>query len=186
MQQKNLQSTKPIAASLPIATSLDVKPAQENQNARTHAVFATVLPSSNLHKSYSDQTGKFPVQFSRGYNYVMVLYNYDSNAILSKPIKTRQASELTQTWTALHSRLQSNGYAPDLHILDNECSDKLKKALKKTPLTSNAFPFMFTVETLPSAQSKPGRIISALGSQHATPNSRSPNGVSSCRKPTSR
>jgi hypothetical protein len=60
MQQKNLQSTKPITASLPIATSLDVKPTQEHQNARTHAVFATVLPSSNLHKSYSDRNGKFP------------------------------------------------------------------------------------------------------------------------------
>jgi hypothetical protein len=85
----------------------------------------------------------------------MVLYNYDSNAILSKPVKTRQASELTQAWTALHSRLQSNSYAPDLHILDNECSDKLKKALKNTPSTSNAFPPMFTVKTLPSAQPKP-------------------------------
>jgi hypothetical protein len=62
----------------------------------------------------------------------MVLYDYDSNAILSKPVKTRQASELTQAWTALHSRLQFNGYAPDLHILDNECSDELKKAFKKT------------------------------------------------------
>jgi hypothetical protein len=105
MQQKNLQSTKPITASLPIATSLNVKPTQEHQNGRTHAVFATVLPSSNLHKSYSDQTGKVPVQSSRGCNYVMVLYDYDNNAILSKPVKTRQTSELTQAWTALHSRL---------------------------------------------------------------------------------
>jgi hypothetical protein len=54
MQQKNLQSTKPITASLPIATPLNVKPTQEHQNTRTHAVFTTVLPSSNLHKSYSD------------------------------------------------------------------------------------------------------------------------------------
>jgi hypothetical protein len=131
MQQKNLQSTKPITAALPIAVSLDFDPSQEPNNARTHAVFATILTSSDLHKSYSDQTGKFPVQSSRGYNYVMVLYDHDSNAILSKPIKTRQASELTHAWTTLHSRLQSNGYAPALHILDNECSDELKKAFKK-------------------------------------------------------
>jgi hypothetical protein len=185
MQQKNLQSTKPITAYLPIATSLDVKSTQEHHNARTHDVFATVLPSSNLHKSYSDQTGKFPVQSSRGYNYVMVLYDYDSNAILSQPVKTRQASELTQAWAALHSQLQFNGYAPYLHILDNECLDELKKAFKNTPSTSNVSPPMFTVETLPSAQSKPGRIISALGSQPAIPNSRSPNVISSCRKPAS-
>jgi hypothetical protein len=61
----------------------------------------------------------------------MILYDFDSNAILTKPLKTRQASELTNAWTKLHTRLQSNGYAPTLHILDNECSEELKKAFKK-------------------------------------------------------
>jgi hypothetical protein len=130
MQQKNIQSTK-ITSDLPIAASLDFSPSQEPNNTRTHVVFAVVLPATELRKSYSDQTGKFPVQSSRGYNYVMVLYDYDSNAILTKPTKTRQANELTSTWTAMHSRLQSNGYAPELHILDNECSDELKKSFKK-------------------------------------------------------
>jgi hypothetical protein len=131
MQQKNLQSTKPITSDLPIATSLDISPSQELHNTTTHVVFATILPATALHKSYSDQTGRFPVQSSRGYTSVMILYDFDSNAILSKPIKTRQASELTTAWTALHTRLQSNGYAPSLHILDNECSDELKKAFRK-------------------------------------------------------
>jgi hypothetical protein len=119
MQQKNIQSTK-ITADLPIATSLDVAPSQEPNNASTNVVFATSVTTTNLGKSYSDQTGKFPVQSSRGYNYVMVLYDHDSNTILSKPLKTRQASELTNAWTSLHTRLQSNGYAHNLHILDNE------------------------------------------------------------------
>ena len=57
--------------------------------------------------------------------------SYDSNIILSKPLKTRQAIELTSAWTSLHDQLQSNGYAPKLHILDNECSDELKKTFKK-------------------------------------------------------
>ena len=62
----------------------------------------------------------------------LILYDCDSNIILFKPLKTRQgASKLTTTWTSLHDQLQSNGYAPELHILDNECSDKLKKAFKK-------------------------------------------------------
>jgi hypothetical protein len=89
------------------------------------------MPTSELHKSYSDQTGKFPVQSSRGYNYVLILYDHDSNAILSKPLKTRQASEITKAWTSLHMRLQSNGFAPELHILDNECSEQLKQAFRK-------------------------------------------------------
>jgi len=114
-----------------MAVSLDVSPSQEPNNARTHVVFATMLPATELRKSYSDQTGKFPVQSSRGYQYVMVLYDYDSNSILSKPLKTRQASEITNAWTKLHSRLQLNGYAPALHILDNECSEELKKTFRK-------------------------------------------------------
>jgi hypothetical protein len=56
----------------------------------------------------------------------MILYDYDSSAILSKPPKTRQASKLTNTWTSLHTQLQSNGFAPELHILDNEYSNELK------------------------------------------------------------
>jgi hypothetical protein len=130
MQQQNIQSTK-ITADLPIATSLDVSPSREPNNIRTNAVFATVLASTDLRKSYSDQTGRFPVQSSRGHNYVMILYDYDSNAILSKPMKTRQGSEIAKTWTSLFSQLQLNGYAPELHIVDNECSDALKTAFRK-------------------------------------------------------
>ena len=32
---------------------------------------------------YSDQTGQFPVQSSRGYKYILILYDVDSNAIIS-------------------------------------------------------------------------------------------------------
>jgi hypothetical protein len=141
MEQKNLQSTKPITSThLPLTTSLDVSPSQEQNNVRTHVVFATILPATKLRKSYSDQTGKFPVQSSRGYNYIMILYDYDSNAILSKPLKTYQAGNLTQAWQALHTRLQSNGYAPDLHILNNECSDELKKAFQKNNVDFQRLP----------------------------------------------
>jgi hypothetical protein len=76
-----------ITANLPLTTSLEFSPSQEPQNNCTYVIFTTILPASELKKLYSDQTGKFPVQSSRGYNYVMVLYGYDSNAILSKPLK---------------------------------------------------------------------------------------------------
>jgi hypothetical protein len=142
MQQKNIQSTKPITITpdLPLAVSLDVSPSREPNNTPTHVVFTSMITSTDLHKSYSDQTGKFPVQSSRGYNYVMVLYDYDSNAILTKPLKTRQSSELTKAWTDLHTRLKLNGYAPALHILDNECSDELKKAFSKNNVTFQRVP----------------------------------------------
>jgi hypothetical protein len=129
-QQKNMQSTK-ITSDLDMQTSLDFSPSKEPQNKRTHSAFLTIMKTTDLRKSYSDQTGKFPVQSFCGYNYVMVLYEYDSNAVLSTPLKTRTAGELTKAWTELYSKLQVNGHAPELHMLDNECSQELKKAFKK-------------------------------------------------------
>eukprot|EP00957_Ditylum_brightwellii_P211453 15366182-Ditylum_brightwellii.AAC.1 len=41
-------------------------------------------------KMYTDQTDKFPFKSSNGNQYVLVLHNYDSNAILAEPLKTIQ------------------------------------------------------------------------------------------------
>jgi hypothetical protein len=38
-------------------------------------------------KKYTDQTGRFPVISSRGNVIIMVLYEYDGNAIMAEPIK---------------------------------------------------------------------------------------------------
>jgi hypothetical protein len=140
--------------------SLDVSPSQEPTNICTLPVFATLLPAPDLRKSYLDQTGKFPVQSSRGYNYVMILYNYDSNAILSKPLKTRQASEITAAWTHQHTHLPSNGYAPVLHLLDNKCSEEQKRLSRRTTSTSNASHHIATAATPQKEPSKPGKTIS--------------------------
>jgi hypothetical protein len=126
MEQRNMQSTT-LHAPLPLSTSLDVHPSQEPQNKATHNLFALLLPTSDLCKSYSDQTGRFPIQSSRGYQYVFILYEYDSNAILSKPLKTRQAMDITTAWTELHNKLRDNSFSPTLHILDNECSHVMKE-----------------------------------------------------------
>ena len=40
-------------------------------------------------KTYSDQTGRFPFRSSRGNEYIMVMYDYDANAILVAPLKNR-------------------------------------------------------------------------------------------------
>ena len=70
----------------------------------------------------------------------MVLYDYYSNAIQSKPLKTRQAAEISKAWTEMFSKLQMNGCAPELHILDNECSDDLKKAFQKCNIAFQRVP----------------------------------------------
>ena len=56
---------------------------------------------------FSDQTGRFPRVFSRGNRAVMVLYDYDSNAILSNPLKNNTTSELVRAQTQLTQYLNS-------------------------------------------------------------------------------
>jgi hypothetical protein len=139
MEQRNLQSTT-LHAPLPLSTSLDVDPSQEPQNKATHTLFALFLPTLDLCKSYSNQTGRFPIQSSRGYQYVFILYEYDSNAILSRPLKTQQAMDITTAWTKLHNKLQDNGFSPTLHILDNECSHVMKQAFAKHSVNFQLMP----------------------------------------------
>ena len=53
----------------------------------THSFFLQATDLAG--KFYTDQTGRFPVTSSRGFKYIMVAYDYNSNTIHTKPIKNR-------------------------------------------------------------------------------------------------
>ena len=89
------------------------------------------VSTHTMRKTYSYQTRKFIIQSSRGSNYIFILYDYDSNSILSIPIKNRQAKSIADAWKLCYIRLKNNSHTPDLHILDNECSDLLKSSFHK-------------------------------------------------------
>ena len=90
-------------------------------------------------KTYSDQTGKFPCISSRGYKYIFVLYDYDSNHIFAEPLKSRDTKEIIQAFTKIHDFLKSRGLKPLFHTLDNECSILFQQAL-----TDNQVNFQIT------------------------------------------
>jgi hypothetical protein len=57
---------------------------------RTNYVYAAMIDDSNNNTKgqiYSDLTGRFPVTSSRGNKYLLVVYDYDSNAIIAEPRK---------------------------------------------------------------------------------------------------
>jgi hypothetical protein len=58
---------------------------------KTHCVYASTINAGKIH---TDQTGRFPVVSSKGNKYIMVLYEYDGNAIIAEHIKNRTATEL--------------------------------------------------------------------------------------------
>ena len=90
-----------------------------------------LMTQTEFLKSYSDQTGRFPVPSSRGNNYLFVLYNQDTNTIHPVAIQNRQAASIRDAWEETHKVLVHQGHPPDLHILDNECSALLKQAFTK-------------------------------------------------------
>jgi hypothetical protein len=98
---------------------------------RSHHISVMLLHDKPLLKSYSDQTGQFPVVSSSGNHYLFVLYNQDTNYIHAIAIPNRQAATLRDAWETTHKLLIQQGHPPDLHILDNECSQELKSAFQK-------------------------------------------------------
>ena len=75
-------------------------PEQEPGNQKSHVVFMTTTrPEGYI---ASDQTGKFPVQSTRGMNYLCIFYIHDPNFIKSVPIKSRQKGELHRAYEEVY------------------------------------------------------------------------------------
>ena len=91
MQKKNIQYTKnpQIDKALPIKVSLVVSPYQEPSNPITNNLFIEIKSTSNVKKPYSYQTGAFMHMSTCGNQYIMVIYYYDTNLILTIPLPNR-------------------------------------------------------------------------------------------------
>ena len=98
-------------------------------NTKTHEIFTIVHDIHETGQTYSDLTGQFPVISSAGNRYLLLLYDYDSNAILVEPLKSRSGQEILRGHQALFARLRTAGARPKLHRLDNEASKLLKDYL---------------------------------------------------------
>ena len=79
-------------------------------------------------KIYTDQTGKFPVRSYRENQYIMVIVKMDRNIVLTELVKKRTSGGLVRFYQNLV--INSSRITPKLHILDNECSDDFKIAMK--------------------------------------------------------
>jgi len=106
---------------------------------RTHHAYLSVqdLPSGRV---FTDQTGPFPVVSTQGTKAVMVLYDYDSNAILIEGITSRGKAELLRAYTHLLGRLHQAGLKPTLQRMDNEISEVFKQFLLKQNITLELTP----------------------------------------------
>jgi hypothetical protein len=128
-QRKNTRSTKPKPKDPSEEEITDAFPPQPKNTARTHTCF--IATSEPKHIVYSDQTGRLPHPSSTGNNYLVVAYDYDSNCILLRPVKSRTANHLTAAIADIHATLTRGGCQPKFHRLDNECSQELREYFAK-------------------------------------------------------
>jgi len=88
----------------------------------------------------TDQTGMLPIISQRGNKYIMILYSYDSNAILAEPVKGRTGKDLVQGYNILYDRLVQAGVKHILQRLDNEASKALIEAIEEKELSYQLAP----------------------------------------------
>ena len=89
--RKNLNSTKPQYPKT--LEELLMKPLVQ----RTKTVFTKII--NHKRQIATDPTGKFPVTSNRGNKYLFILYDYDSNCILIRPMKSRSDSKFIRLFT---------------------------------------------------------------------------------------
>ena len=107
-------------------------PSPPEQGLSTHALYAaTICYNEPTGKLYTDLMGHFLVQSSRCHKYILVAYNFDSNSIHVKPLKSRQVNDTIKAYKEIYNMLTQWGLKPRLHWLDNEASKALKKFIDK-------------------------------------------------------
>jgi hypothetical protein len=81
-------------------TQIENKNASNQESDIDHGINTQFVSAATIDAGqiYTDQTGRIPVISSKGNKYIMVLYDYDSNAILAQPIKDRTDPELLKAF----------------------------------------------------------------------------------------
>jgi hypothetical protein len=108
-----------------------------DQGIKTQYVYAATIDAGQI---YADQTVRFPVVPSKGNKYIMILYDYDSNAIMAQPIKYRTAPELLRAFQVMEQELVAHGLKPKLMKLYNEASKLLKTYLHQQDIIFQLVP----------------------------------------------
>ena len=63
-----------------------------------------------------------------------MLYDYDSNAILAAPMKSRKEADMVKAFDECYQQLKNAGITPILQYLDNEVSNELIATIKEKKL----------------------------------------------------
>ena len=126
--RKNVRSTKHSTTHFALNAITDFYPTDAPHSDNNSTIFADILDiPSTTGQIFTDQPGRFIAPSSTGNNYIFILYDYDSNAILAHPMPNRTATSILTAYKQLHGQLVTAGRRPKLQRIDNECSDALQQ-----------------------------------------------------------
>jgi hypothetical protein len=119
--RQNIRSTQP-----------DVEqPAPETdlvEEEKCNFIYSAVMDTNHI---YTDLTGRFPTTSLSGNKYILILYDYDSNIVLSAPMKNRGDKDMVRAFDLLIQSLVIRGLKSFLQQLENEASLALRNYLTK-------------------------------------------------------
>ena len=102
-ERTNLQTTEESPTVVNNSATNDSFPDKIEE--KIQSCFYTIFDITKEARTYTDLTGRFPNQSSRGNNYIFVAYNYDNNAILTKAIPNRETDTIITECKSIHVRL---------------------------------------------------------------------------------
>jgi hypothetical protein len=98
-------------------------------------------PIKIIGQIFSDQTRCLPITSSRSNNkYIMVVYNDNSNAILTEPLKSQTKMELLHAYIKIHTFLTKRGLKAILQKLDNNAPGKLQIFMSQNDVSFQLVP----------------------------------------------
>jgi hypothetical protein len=111
----------------PTNTNYNNYPSSPTPNNHSHYCYTTIMePTGQVYINH--QTGPFITPLSNGKNYLLTLYNYESNSILAKPLKNHTGVSILDSYQILNVKIYAARLSPRrLPRLDNKCSKPLKQ-----------------------------------------------------------
>jgi hypothetical protein len=92
---------------------------------------STYVQSRDMRETnHSDLTGRLPVTSQRGNNYLLIMYNEDSEYIHAEPMPNRSQGEYIKAYSRGYEFFNARGIHPRFEHMDNEASDALKVHLR--------------------------------------------------------
>ena len=80
----------------------------------------TYLKNKPVGTVYTDQTGNFPYVSRNGSKYITIMYDYDCNAIMSTPSRSKVGLEQLSSLKKLHDNLSKQGQDTTVNFMNNE------------------------------------------------------------------